>query len=129
MIADGLNVNVTLLFDVDIYSRFAEAYNRRPIERIDSVATFFVSRIDTKVDEMLPDGSPLRGMVAITNARSAYALFRQTFSGPRWEGLAAAGARVQRPLWASTDTKDPTTLTCLRGTDCSRQTRCTRCRR
>jgi len=116
LIADGLNVNVTLLFDVDVYSRFAEAYisgleerlaDGRPIDRIGSVASFFVSRVDTKVDEMLPDGSPLRGMVAIANARSAYALFRQIFSGPRWEGLAAAGASVQRPLWASTGTKNP----------------------
>ena len=74
---------------------------------IASVASFFVSRVDTKVDARLPEDSPLRGKVAIANARMAYKLFKEIFSGPRWERLAAAGARVQRPLWASTGTKNP----------------------
>ncbi|MEO9256016.1 MAG: bifunctional transaldolase/phosoglucose isomerase, partial [Tepidiformaceae bacterium] len=79
----------------------------QPIDNISSVASFFVSRVDTAVDKQLPDSSPLRGRVAIANARVAYRRFQELFSGPRWERLAAAGARVQRPLWASTGTKNP----------------------
>jgi len=116
LIADGININVTLLFGIDRYVEVAGAYIRglerryaegRPIDRIASVASFFVSRVDTKVDERLPEGSPLAGRAAVANARVAYRRFREHFSGPRWERLAAAGARVQRPLWASTSTKNP----------------------
>jgi transaldolase/glucose-6-phosphate isomerase len=115
-IADGINVNVTLLFDVEAYAGVAASYQRGierrveaglPVDRIASVASFFVSRVDTAVDARLPEGSELRGRAAIANARSAYVRFRKIFSGERWERLAAAGARVQRPLWASTSTKDP----------------------
>jgi transaldolase len=70
-----------------------------------SVASFFVSRLDTLLDPTLPQG--LQGTLAVANARAAYRRFRETFSGPRWEALARRGARVQRPLWASTSTKDP----------------------
>jgi transaldolase len=116
LIAEGINVNITLLFDVAVYERFAAAYLRGlealqaaggRLEAVASVASFFVSRVDTKVDERLPQDSGLRGRVAIANARLAYDLFQRTFSGPRWEALASAGARVQRPLWASTGTKNP----------------------
>jgi len=112
----GVNVNVTLLFDVKAYERAALAYidglERRleagePIGHVSSVASFFVSRIDTTVDALLPEGSPLRGKVAIANAKLAYQLFRRLFSGPRWDRLAAAGGRMQRLLWASTGTKNP----------------------
>src|SRR5258708_12430063 len=92
----------------------------RPIDHIASVASFFVSRVDTKVDPLLPDGSPLRGQAAIANAKIAYENFQKVFSGARWEKLEARGARLQRPLWASTSTKNPAypdtmhvdTLTC-----------------
>ena len=113
--SQGINVNVTLLFDVKSYERVALAYihglERRleagePIGHVSSVASFFVSRIDTKVDGLLPAASPLRGKVAIANAKLAYGLFRRLFSGPRWERLAASGGRVQRLLWASTGTKN-----------------------
>ncbi len=116
LISDGLNVNITLLFDVSTYEQFAEAYQRglerrldagQDVSRVSSVASFFVSRMDTKVDERLPAGSPLRGRIAVANARRAYARFKEHFSGPRWQRLAAAGAAVQRPLWASTSTKNP----------------------
>ena len=115
-IADGINVNVTLLFAVDAYSGVAAAYQRgierrveagRPVDRIASVASFFVSRVDSAVDARLPEGSDLRGTVAIANAKLEYERFRGIFAGERWERLAAAGARVQRPLWASTSTKNP----------------------
>jgi transaldolase len=79
----------------------------QPLDRVASVASFFVSRIDTVVDPLLPDGSPLRGRVAIANAKRAYQHFQHLFSGDRWSRLAEAGARVQRPLWASTGTKNP----------------------
>jgi transaldolase len=114
--AAGINVNVTLLFSVDMYWQVALAYlagleRRRaagqPLDRVASVASFFVSRIDTVVDPLLPDGSPLRGRVAIANAKRAYQHFQHLFSGDRWARLAEAGARVQRPLWASTGTKNP----------------------
>jgi transaldolase len=114
--ARGVSVNITLLFSVAMYERVAEAYLRglerrvgegQPIDGISSVASFFVSRVDTAVDEQLPPDSALRGKVAIANAQRAYHRFQQIFSGERWERLAAAGARVQRPLWASTSTKNP----------------------
>ncbi len=116
LIAAGVNVNVTLLFSVAVYERVADAYiaglERRfdaghPLDAIASVASFFVSRVDTAVDAQLPDDSPLRGQIAVANARHAYARFRDIFAGERWDRLAAAGARPQRPLWASTGTKNP----------------------
>jgi transaldolase len=117
--ASGVSVNVTLLFDVRRYVEIAEAYvnglQRRadagePIDRISSVASFFVSRVDGKVDKALDEkGGPqdLKGKAAIANAKIAYQEFRRIFSGERWEALAAKGANVQRPLWASTSTKNP----------------------
>jgi transaldolase/glucose-6-phosphate isomerase len=114
-IADGINVNVTLLFAVDAYAGVAAAYLRGierrveaglPVDRIASVASFLVSRVDSAVDARLPEGSDLRGTAAIANAKLAYERFRGIFAGERWERLAAAGARVQRPLWASTSTKN-----------------------
>ncbi|MGQ9833988.1 MAG: bifunctional transaldolase/phosoglucose isomerase [Candidatus Villigracilaceae bacterium] len=115
-IATGINVNVTLIFSLERYRQVMDAYlcgleERRSagqdISHLASVASFFVSRIDTKVDALLPADSPLRGRAAIASARLAYAAFRETFSGARWEALARAGARLQRPLWASTSTKNP----------------------
>ena len=114
--ARGVNVNITLLFSLERYEQIAKAYidglDRRlalgqPIDRISSVASFFVSRVDTMVDARLPDDNPLRGRVAIANARVAYQRFRTLFSGDRWRRIAAAGGRLQRPLWASTGTKNP----------------------
>ncbi len=112
----GVNVNATLLFDIGAYERVALAYiaglerrlsNGQRIDAVASVASFFVSRIDTAVDGRLPESSPLRGKLAVASAKIAYQRFKKLFSGPRWERLAAAGARVQRPLWASTGTKNP----------------------
>jgi transaldolase len=120
--ARGVNVNVTLLFSVARYEQVIDAYmnglERRlasgePIQGIASVASFFVSRIDAKVDPQLPSNSTLRGRVAIANARLAYARYLDRFSedpclaDDRWRALRDAGARPQRPLWASTGTKDP----------------------
>jgi transaldolase len=114
----GVNVNVTLLFAVERYEAIAEAFikglERRveageSIQQAASVASFFVSRVDTKVDKALEGTGreDLRGKAAVANARIAYESFQRLFSGPRWEALAARGARVQRPLWASTSTKNP----------------------
>jgi transaldolase len=117
--AAGVSINVTLLFAVERYEEIAEAYLRglerrldagQPIDRISSVASFFVSRVDSKVDKALDDlGGPadLKGRAAVANARVAYESFGRIFSGPRWERLAAQGANVQRPLWASTSVKNP----------------------
>jgi transaldolase len=116
--AQGVNVNVTLLFAVERYREIAEAFisglERRldegePIDRSASVASFFVSRVDTKVDAALEElgREDLRGKAAVANAKLAYEAFRELFSGERWERLASAGANVQRPLWASTSTKNP----------------------
>ncbi|HEY3670992.1 MAG TPA: transaldolase [Acidimicrobiia bacterium] len=115
-IASGITVNVTLIFSLDRHAEVIEAY-LTGLERlvasggdpstIASVASFFVSRVDTETDRRLPEDSPLRGKAAVANAKLAYALFRQRFSGPRWDALAAKGARLQRPLWASTSTKNP----------------------
>jgi transaldolase len=114
--ARGVNVNITLLFSVARYEQVIDAYlaglERRvaagkPVDGIASVASFFVSRVDTKVDALLPAGSVLRGRIAIANAQRAYGRFRERFAGERWDALRAAGARPQRPLWASTGTKDP----------------------
>jgi len=115
-IASGINVNVTLIFSLERYAQVMDAYLSglgdrlaagAPINTIASVASFFVSRVDSKVDKRLPENSPLRGKAAIANARLAYANFLQTFAGERWETLEANGANLQRPLWASTSTKDP----------------------
>lgn len=112
----AVNVNVTLLFAVDRYEQVIDAYLRGlttraarqlPLDAISSVASFFLSRIDTKVDAKLPPDSPIRGQVAIASARVAYQRYLAKFSGPAWESLRDAGARPQRPLWASTGTKDP----------------------
>jgi transaldolase len=114
--ARGVNVNITLLFSLARYEQVIDAYiaglERRlasgdPVHAISSVASFFVSRVDAKVDRLLPEGSDLRGRVAIANAHSAYARYRDRFADGRWLSLDAAGARPQRPLWASTGTKDP----------------------
>ncbi len=116
LIAEGVNVNITLLFAVAAYEGAAEGYlqglERRlaaglPLPGIAACASFFVSRVDTAVDAQLPETSGLRGRAAVANARHAYRRFQEIFSGPRWERLAAAGAQPQRPLWASTGTKNP----------------------
>lgn len=122
MIAEGRNVNVTLIFSLDRYAEVMQAYIDGLTERasdpaadlsgVASVASFFISRVDSDIDPRLEaDGSPgalaLRGRSAVAQAKLAYDLFLRTFSGPAWEALAARGARVQRPLWASTSTKNP----------------------
>jgi transaldolase len=115
-IAAGVRVNVTLIFSLARHEMVIEAY-LKGLERlaegggdlstIASVASFFVSRVDTETDRRLPEGHELRGKAAVANAKLAYHLFRDRFAGPRWEALAAKGARLQRPLWASTSTKNP----------------------
>jgi transaldolase/glucose-6-phosphate isomerase len=115
-IYEGINVNVTLLFAVAAYEKVAEAYIRGLERRheegrsldVHSVASFFVSRVDTEVDKRLGDAHPdLHGTAALANARAAYQSFKGIFAGERWDKLAAAGAKVQRPLWASTGVKNP----------------------
>jgi len=115
-IAAGINVNVTLIFSIDRHREVIEAYlagldqlaaDGGDLSSVASVASFFVSRVDTETDKRLPEGHALRGKVAVANARLAYRLFDEQFAGPRWEALAARGARKQRPLWASTSTKNP----------------------
>jgi transaldolase len=114
--AGGVNVNITLLFSVARYEQVIDAYTAglerrmalgQPVDAIASVASFFVSRVDAKADRLLPDDSALRGRVAIANAHRAYGRYRERFADERWRALSAAGARPQRPLWASTGTKDP----------------------
>jgi transaldolase/glucose-6-phosphate isomerase len=122
LIAAGLNINVTLLFSVDVYEQAALAYiagledrlgQGGDISRIASVASFFVSRIDTAVDKRLDAhedrrfADSLRGKAAILNARMAYRRCEALFAGPRWRALSDRGARIQRLLWASTGVKDP----------------------
>ncbi len=118
MISEGRSINVTLLFSLDRYAEVIEAYlsgleaHEGDLSTISSVASFFVSRVDTEVDRRLeaigtPEALALRGQVAVANAKLAYQLFLERFSGPRWEALVARGARAQRPLWASTSTKNP----------------------
>jgi transaldolase len=111
----GINVNVTLLFALDRYEQVADAYLRglnaraeagESLGGIASAASFFLSRIDTKVDAGLARDSPLRGRVAIASARVAYQRYLAKFSGQEWERLSGLGARPQRPLWASTGTKN-----------------------
>jgi hypothetical protein len=109
---------VTLLFGLDRYDQIIEAYlsgleaHDGDLARVHGVASFFVSRVDSEVDRRLetigtPEALELRGKAALAQAKLAYQLFRNRFSGPRWQALAARGARVQRPLWASTSTKNP----------------------
>jgi transaldolase len=116
--AEGRSINVTLLFGLERYEQIIDAYLAGleactgDLSRIHSVASFFLSRVDSEVDRHLDRiGSAgaleLRGRAALAQANAAYHLFRLRFSGPRWEALAARGARVQRPLWASTSTKNP----------------------
>jgi transaldolase len=121
MIAEGRNVNVTLIFSLSRYQDVMDAYidgleqrlaSGSPVSNIASVASFFISRVDNEIDKRLdalgtPAALVLRGTAAVNQARLAYAAFQKTFSGPRWEALAKAGASVQRPLWASTSTKNP----------------------
>jgi transaldolase len=118
MIAEGRNINVTLIFSLERYAEVMEAYLTGleacsgDLARVASVASFFISRVDTEADRRLerigsPEAMALRGKAAVAQGKLAYELFQQTFAGGRWEALAARGARVQRPLWASTSTKNP----------------------
>jgi transaldolase len=119
MISRGRSINVTLIFSLERYAEVAEAYVRgleRLVEaggdpsRVASVASFFVSRVDTEADRRLEEaGAPaeLQGKLAVANAKLAYERYRDIFSGERWEALAARGATTQRCLWASTSTKNP----------------------
>jgi transaldolase/glucose-6-phosphate isomerase len=129
LLAQGINVNITLLFSQHVYEEVVEAFlgaleerakAGQPIDRIASVASFFVSRIDTAADKLLTEAMKrtpnpaehaalehLRGKIAIANAKLAYRHWQRCFAGPRWERLAKLGARPQRLLWASTGTKDP----------------------
>jgi transaldolase len=127
MISEGRSINVTLIFSLDRYAEVIEAYlsglealvasGADDLSHVASVASFFISRVDTEVDRRLEEAATsaddstavlaLRGRAAVAQARLAYQLFLERFAGPRWEALAAKGARVQRPLWASTSTKNP----------------------
>ncbi len=122
MIGEGRSINVTLIFSLERYSKVMEAYLSgledlaatpgADLSRVASVASFFISRVDTEVDRRLeaigtPSALALRGRAAVAQGKLAYQRFVETFRGPRWDALAARGARVQRPLWASTSTKNP----------------------
>ena len=127
LVADGLNINVTLIFAIERYAAVMEAYlsgledrlaGGLPLGHIASVASFFVSRVDTNVDRELDrvagqddaiasKAATLKGKIAVANAKLAYREFQRTFSGTRWQALTDAGAQMQRPLWASTSTKNP----------------------
>jgi len=120
-LAEGISINVTLIFSLERYGQVIDAFMAgleqalaagRDISTLASVASFFVSRVDTEVDSRLdkigtPEAAALRGKAAIANARLAYELYEQRIATPRWQALLEAGAKVQRPLWASTSTKDP----------------------
>jgi len=120
-LAEGISVNVTLIFSLERYGEVIDAFmagleqaaaNGHDISAIASVASFFVSRVDTEVDKRLtkigtPEALALKSKAAIANARLAYELYEQKLATDRWKALAAKGAKVQRPLWASTSTKDP----------------------
>ncbi len=120
-LSEGISINVTLIFSLERYGQVMDAFLAgleqaaqagHDLSSIASVASFFVSRMDTEVDKRLdklgtPEAAALRGKAAIANARLAYQLYEETFATPRWEALRRAGARSQRPLWASTSTKDP----------------------
>jgi len=112
----GVNINITLLFSIERYEQVIDAYLRglaaragagESVDKISSVASFFLSRIDTKADALLDAGAPARGQVALASARVAYQRYLAKFAGPAWERLRDRGARPQRPLWASTGTKNP----------------------
>jgi transaldolase len=127
MISEGRSINVTLIFSIARHDEVIEAYlsgledlvaaGRDDLSHVASVASFFISRVDTEVDHRIETAAAsavngdellsLRGQAAVAQARLAYQLFTKRFSGPRWEALAAKGARLQRPLWASTSTKNP----------------------
>ncbi len=127
LLTEGINVNITLLFSVEAHGRVIDAYiealearvaKKLPVDGIASVASFFISRVDNEVDKRLDalitlnpekkeELSLLKGKAAIANAKMAYELFQSKFSGARWDALEAEGARVQRPLWASTSAKNP----------------------
>lgn len=124
LIGEGINVNVTLIFGVPMYEKVMQAYldglgelrsRGKPLGLVSSVASFFVSRVDTLVDKLLTDRMKagdkgldgLRGQAAVANAKIAYATFQEVFGGKSFADLRSAGARVQRPLWASTSTKNP----------------------
>lgn len=121
MLAEQRNINVTLIFSLDRYAKVIEAYIAgleraaeagADLSRISSVASFFISRVDTEVDRRLdeiggPEAEALRGKAAVAQGQMAYKLAMEAFSGPRWQKLAERGARIQRPLWASTSTKNP----------------------
>jgi len=120
-ISEGISVNVTLIFGLERYGQVIDAYIAglekaaaagRDLSGLRSVASFFVSRVDTEVDQRLdklgtPEAAALRGKAAVANARLAYELFEQRAATERWQALAANGANLQRPLWASTSVKDP----------------------
>ena len=120
-LSEGISVNITLIFALERYGQVIDAFFAgmeqarqagHDLATIASVASFFVSRVDTEVDRRLdkigtPEAEALRGKAAIANARLAYELYEERFATPRWEALRQAGARPQRPLWASTSTKDP----------------------
>ena len=118
-IAEGININITLLFSLEAHDRVIDAFmsgledrakKNQPIDRIFSVASFFVSRVDSEVDKRLDTaktGGELKGKIAIANAKLAYQLFLERFSSERWKALEKKGGRVQKPLWASTSTKNP----------------------
>lgn len=120
LVSEARSINVTLIFSLERYAAVMEAYiagleavEADDLSSISSVASFFISRVDVEVDRRLdeigtPEALVLRGKAAVAQGQIAYERFRQTFSGPRWEALAARGARLQRPLWASTSTKNPT---------------------
>jgi transaldolase len=118
MISEGRSINITLIFSLDRYAEVIEAYlsgleaYAGDLSRVHSVASFFVSRVDTEVDKRLEaigsqEALALRGQAAVAQAKLAYRLFQERFSGPRWDELASRGASFQRPLWASTSTKNP----------------------
>ena len=121
VLSEGRNINITLIFGLERYLEVVEAYlsalealaaRGDDLSGLASVASFFVSRVDTEVDRRLdalgtPEALALKGKAALAQAKLAYQIFLEKFSGPRWEALAAKGARVQRPLWASTSTKNP----------------------
>jgi transaldolase len=120
-LSEGISINVTLIFSLDRYGEVMDAFFAgmeqagqagHDLASMASVASFFVSRVDTEVDRRLdklgtPEAAQLRGKAGIANARLAYQLYEERFATPRWQALEAAGARPQRPLWASTSTKDP----------------------
>jgi transaldolase len=115
-LAEGISVNVTLIFSLERYDAVMEAYldgveqaraNGHDVTDLASVASFFVSRVDTEIDKRLGEGSDLRGKAAVANAQLAYQHYEKVFGSDRWKALADAGAKPQRPLWASTGVKDP----------------------